>query len=78
MGKIQDAHWTQHYEELVAFVKTNKRYPSRHHPEEHRLLNWLKYNRKMINKGLLRDDRRLLMNELQSLRELQYIREDLD
>lgn len=45
------------YDEVVEFVKNNKRNPSRHRIEEHLLLNFVKHNRKLMNKGELNPDR---------------------
>ena len=47
----QDEKWNQRYQEVVNFIETNHRNPSRHRIEEHDLLNWLKANRKLMNKN---------------------------
>lgn len=52
------------YNEVVAFIKANKRNPSRHRLEEHLVLNWIKHNRKLMNKGELRPERAKLFDEL--------------
>lgn len=39
------------------FIEKNHRNPSRHHMEEHLMLNWIKHNRKLMNAGKLRVDR---------------------
>ena len=49
--------WLEKYNEVVTFIKTNKRNPSKHHIEEHLMLNWIKHNRKLLNKGELKPDR---------------------
>ena len=38
----QDEKWYVRYNEVVTFIDTNKRNPSRHRIEEHDHLNWLK------------------------------------
>lgn len=43
----QDERWLIKYEEVLFFIKTNLRNPSRHRIEEHDMLNWLKTNRKL-------------------------------
>ncbi len=48
----------------MAYLETNKRRPSKYHPEDMRLVNWLKYNRKMRNKGKLNEERSKLLDEL--------------
>lgn len=53
----QDERWMAKYNEVVEFIETNHRNPSRHRMEEHNMLNWLKANRKVMNAGLLKADR---------------------
>lgn len=50
----QDEKWQTKYEEVVGFIKTNKRNPSRHRIEEHNMLNWVKANRKVMNAGKMK------------------------
>lgn len=50
----QDEKWMLKYNEVVVFIETNHRNPSRHRLEEHDMLNWLKANRKAMNKGEMR------------------------
>ena len=45
------------YIEVVTFIETNKRNPSRHRIEEHDYLNWLKANRKALNAGKMKAER---------------------
>lgn len=45
------------YIEVVTFIETNKRNPSRHRIEEHDYLNWLKANRKALNAGKMKPER---------------------
>ena len=52
MGKRMDM-WEENYEVIWNFASENHRGPSRHRIEEHNMLNWLKYNRKIMNKGEL-------------------------
>ena len=53
----QDERWQARYNEVMAFIETNKRNPSRHRIEEHDMLNWLKANRKALNAGKMKADR---------------------
>lgn len=40
----QDEAWLKKYNEVISFIETNKRNPSRHNPEERgQYLNWLSY-----------------------------------
>ena len=45
------------YEEVMAFIESNHRNPSKHRIEEHDMLNWLKANRKALNAGRLKPER---------------------
>ena len=38
----QDERWQRQYEEMMTFMETNHRRPSKHRLEEHDMLNWLK------------------------------------
>ena len=63
----QDEKWMAQYKEVKTFVETNKRNPSKHRIEEHDMLNWIKYNRKAMNKGALKAERVERFNELLAL-----------
>ena len=47
----QDERWLAKYKEVMDFMETNHRNPSRHRLEEHDMLNWFKVTRKRINAG---------------------------
>ena len=53
----QDERWMVKYIDVVTFIETNKRNPSRHRIEEHDYLNWLKANRKAMNAGKMKIER---------------------
>ena len=53
----QDERWKVRYNEVVEFINTNHRNPSKHRIEEHDMLNWLKANRKQMNAGSLKTER---------------------
>lgn len=61
----QDELWLNKYNEVLAFIETHKRNPSKHLPEElGQYVNWLKHNRKLYAAGLLKEDRVELFNAL--------------
>lgn len=66
----QDERCLVKYKELVEFIETNHRNPSRHRIEEHDMLNWLKANRKKMNAGGLEGLRLGKFKELLALIEL--------
>lgn len=63
----QDERWIIRYNEVIAFIKTNHRNPSRHRIEEHDMLNWLKANRKRMNAGEMKEPRLSRFKELLAL-----------
>lgn len=72
----QDELWLMKYQEVVAFIKTNKRNPSKHNDEERgRYLNWLKHNRKLYTVGEMKKERVELFQKLLDLCE-QYRRKN--
>ena len=66
----QDEKWNQRYQEVVDFIETNHRNPSRHRIEEHDHLNWLKANRKAMNAGMLKPERVEKFSKLLEMAEL--------
>ena len=53
----QDERWNLRYQEVMDFIETNKRNPSKHRIEEHDMLNWVKQQRKLLNAGRLKAER---------------------
>ncbi len=60
----QDEKWLARYNEVMKFIETNKRNPSKHRIEEHDMLNWLKANRKKMNAGEMKEPRLSRFKEL--------------
>ena len=65
----QDERWQSKYREVMDFMETNHRNPSRHRIEEHDMLNWLKATRKKMNAGELKEERVELFRKLLELAE---------
>ncbi len=63
----QDTRWLNKYQEVIGFIETNQRNPSKHRIEEHDLLNWVKANRKTLNAGKFKPER---MEKFRKLLEL--------
>lgn len=57
----------QRYDEMVKFVESNKRRPSKYVPEERNQWNWLRHNQKMLSQGLLKPERVVLFGKLLDL-----------
>ena len=53
----QEERWQIQYDEVVEFIESNHRNPSKHRIEEHDMLNWVKANRKVLNAGKMKAER---------------------
>ena len=73
-SKNQDERWNEHYEEVMHFVKMNKRRPSKYSISERQLHNWIKYNKKRMARQLLPADRTdkflLLLQKIKGVRRI--------
>ena len=65
----QEERWLTRYNEVVDFIESNHRNPSRHRIEEHDMLNWVKQQRKLVNAGALKPERLEPFNKLMELME---------
>ena len=66
----QDEAWLKKYQEVMTFFETNHRNPSRYNPEERgSYCNWLKQNRKLLNAGKMKEERKALFLKLLELGE---------
>ena len=65
----QEERWIKRYEEVMAFIESNHRNPSKHRIEEHDMLNWVKANRKVMNAGKMKPDRVEMFEKLLALME---------
>lgn len=64
----QDEKWLAKYNEVVGFIQSNHRNPSRYNPEERfKYCNWIKHNKKLLNSGALKQERVELFERLLSL-----------
>ncbi len=63
----QDERWQANYNEVKVFIEANHRNPSKHRIEEHLMLNFIKHNRKLLNKGEMKFERVEKFNELLTL-----------
>lgn len=60
----QDERWQIRYNEVIEFISTNHRNPSKYVDEERNMVNFLKHTRKQLNQGLLKSDRIEEFNKL--------------
>jgi len=71
----QETRWLTRYSEVITFIETNHRNPSKHRIEEHDMLNWLKANRKVMNAGKMKTERAEKFRKLLEMTE-QYKRKN--
>lgn len=65
----QDEKWQTKYKEVIDFIETNQRNPSKYRIEEHDMMNWLKANRKAMNAGRMKPERVEKFQELLAMME---------
>ena len=63
----QEERWIKQYDDVMDFLAENHRNPLRHRLEEHDMLNWVKQQRKLKNKGELKAERAEMLERLLSL-----------
>ena len=66
----QDERWLAKYNEVKAFIETNKRNPSKYTPEERLMIHFLKRGRKLMNANELQEPRLSKFKELLELIEI--------
>ena len=65
----QEERWMARNNEVVQFIETNKRNPSKYVDSERGLRNWVKQQKKLMNAAALDPHRLKMFNELLELGE---------
>lgn len=65
----QEERWMRRYKDVVSFIETNHRNPSKYVGSERELVNWTKLQRKLMNAGELKEPRVGMFKELMALSE---------
>lgn len=60
----QDERWQKRYQEVIDFIETNHRNPSKHYNEERNMHTFIKHTKKQLNSGLLKQEREEPFNKL--------------
>ena len=60
----QEEKWQNRYDEVMEFMELHHRNPSKHRIEEHLMLNWMKHQRKLMNRGEMKPERVGRLNAL--------------
>ena len=64
----RDEQWYNNYALLKAFIEETGHLPNKKKVENRGLLNWWKYNKKLIKAGKLNAERMQLLDELSNMR----------
>jgi len=65
----QATRWLTKYNEVMDFMETYHRNPSKYNMEERNMYNFVKHTRKQMNQGLLKPERVEMFNKLLALAE---------
>ena len=65
----QDERWLAQYKDVMAFMESKHRRPSKFIDEERGLRNWVRHQQKLVNKGDLKEGRVELFMQLIELGE---------
>ena len=60
----QEERWSIRYNEVMEFITSNHRNPSKYVDAERGLRNWVKQQKKLLNAGALEGQRLMTFNEL--------------
>lgn len=63
-----ESRWNQNYEALKQWTLEHGHFPNRAKIEGRALLNWYKYNAKLIKQGKLSPEREQMIHELEEIR----------
>ena len=63
----QDERWKARYQEVMEFIQSHHRNPSKYRDEEKLLVHFLKRGRKLMNAGELKEPRLGMFKELLEL-----------
>ena len=64
MVMTRDERWKAKYNEVMEFITSNHRNPSKYVDSERGLRNWVKQQKKLMNAGALEGQRLKMFNEL--------------
>ncbi len=71
-----EGKWLSNYKELKSYIEKYRQLPDKKKEDNRRLLNWWKYNRKLMKCGKISSERAKLLTELSEMRKF-FIQTDL-
>ena len=68
MRTKNEEKWLSHYKPLRCYLEANHQLPDKKKVENRGLLNWWKYNKRLLKTGRLTEERLELLRQLNALR----------
>lgn len=68
MRTKNEEKWLSHYKALRSYLEANHQLPDKKKVENRGLLNWWKYNKRLLKTGRLTEERLELLRQLNALR----------
>lgn len=68
MRTKNEENWLSHYKALRCYLEANHQLPDKKKVENRGLLNWWKYNKRLLKTGRLTEERLELLRQLNALR----------
>ena len=65
----REDQWDKNYNAIIEFMLEHKRRPSKHRPEDSKMLNWIKYTKRTIVNGKISERRKEKFNVLMDIAE---------
>lgn len=70
MTTRNEQKWQENYAQLKRYIEEHRHLPDKKKVEYRGLLNWWKYNKKLIKQGKLDMERMMLLQALSNMRDL--------
>lgn len=68
MATVNETKWLAKYQQLKDYVEQHHQLPDKKKVENRGLLNWWKYNKKLIKQGRLPHEQLLMLQQLNEMR----------
>ena len=73
MSKTNEQRWQENYDLLMAYVLEHHQWHNKKKEEQRGLLNWWKYNLRLVRQGKLSPERTELLRQLSNLRNVREL-----
>ena len=68
MASKNEQRWQENYKAMKAYIEEHHFLPDKKKPQNYRLVNWWKYNKKLIKRNKIDPERARLLKELSDMR----------